>query len=204
MQVAILTFEGFNEIDSFVALNLLDRLRAEGLSVWITSPGARVTSKAGVAIEAQKPLEFVREADAVIVGSGVNSAKIAADRTVLARLSLDPARQLIASQCSGALLLNALGLVGPSGVCADHVTRPALEALGVKVLDAAFHAEGHVASAGGCLAGQYLAAWVAGCAYGEAAARRIVWEAAPVGEKDAYAERALAAVRPYLKAKAAA
>ncbi len=30
MRIAILTFDGFNEIDSFVALNILNRVRREG------------------------------------------------------------------------------------------------------------------------------------------------------------------------------
>ena len=38
MQVAIVTFDGFNELDSFVALGLLNRLSALGWKAQITSP----------------------------------------------------------------------------------------------------------------------------------------------------------------------
>ena len=30
MQIAILTFDGFNEIDSFVALSMLNRMKGQG------------------------------------------------------------------------------------------------------------------------------------------------------------------------------
>jgi hypothetical protein len=38
MQIAVLTFDGFNEIDSFVAAHILNRLRPKGWKAFITSP----------------------------------------------------------------------------------------------------------------------------------------------------------------------
>ena len=46
MQVAILTFDGFNELDSFVASAVINRLRPEGWAAYITSPAEEVTSMA--------------------------------------------------------------------------------------------------------------------------------------------------------------
>lgn len=37
MDIAVLTFDGFNEIDSFVFFSILNRLKAEGRNVRITS-----------------------------------------------------------------------------------------------------------------------------------------------------------------------
>jgi hypothetical protein len=62
------------------------------------------------------------------------------------------------------------------------------------VSERAFHANGNVASAGGCLASQYLAAWILGRTQGPKAAWDAIWRAAPVGEKDAWAVRALQTV----------
>ena len=39
MQVAILTFDGFNELDSFIALGLLNRLKPLGWSAELAGPG---------------------------------------------------------------------------------------------------------------------------------------------------------------------
>ncbi|GAA3363152.1 hypothetical protein GCM10017744_056750 [Streptomyces antimycoticus] len=78
--------------------------------------------------------------------------------------------------------------------CTDQKSRPFVETGGVTVLDVPFHAEGNIATAGGCLASQYLATWVITRTVGEAAARGILDYVAPVGENEETVERALRAV----------
>ena len=195
MQIAILTFDGFNEIDSFVAASILNRLRPDGWSAHIVSPTPTVTSMNGVVVEAQKPIEFAAEADAVIVGSGRRTLEIAQDVGLLARLGLDPSRQLIGAQCSGALLLARMGLLENIPACTDMTTKPWVVEAGVEVLDAPFFAAGNVATAGGCLASQYLAAWIMLRGGGEASAAKALRYVAPVGEQDAFVKHALGIVR---------
>jgi transcriptional regulator GlxA family with amidase domain len=113
-------------------------------------------------------------------------------------LRLDPARQLIGAQCSGALVLARLGLLAGQPVCTDTMTRPEAEAAGLAVLDRPFHAAGNVATAGGCLASHYLAAWLIARGAGRDAAEAVVHYVAPVGEKDDWVARAMAAVGPFL------
>lgn len=79
--------------------------------------------------------------------------------------------------------------------CTDIKSRPFVEACGVTVLDAPFHAEGNIATAGGCRASQYLVTWVITRMLGEDAARDVVDCVAPVGENQETVERALRAVR---------
>jgi len=50
MQIAIVTFDGFNELDSFIAAGILNRMTAKGWKAHITSPAPRVTSMNGVTI----------------------------------------------------------------------------------------------------------------------------------------------------------
>ncbi|MER6463862.1 DJ-1/PfpI family protein [Streptomyces sp. NPDC001288] len=195
MQVAVLTFDGFNELDSFIAAALINRCRADGLEAFITTPTPVVTSMNGVEVTGQRPVEFVAEADVVLVGSGVRAREVAADDRLVSRLRLDPSRQLVGAQCSGALVLARLGLLGSMPVCTDRRTRPLVEAAGFTVLDTPFHAEGNVATAGGCLASQYLAAWVMTRTLGEDAARGVLDYVAPVGENEETVDRALRAVR---------
>lgn len=204
MQIAVLTFDGFNELDSFVAAAILNRLRAQGWAAHITSPTPRVTSMNGVTIDRQRPLEFAAAADAVIIGSGIRTREFAADAALLGRIRLDPARQLIGAQCSGTLLLAKLGLIGDLPACTDVTTKPWVIEAGIEVLDAPFVAHGNVATAGGCLASQYLAAWVIARLAGTAQAEEALHYVAPVGEKAEYVDRAMAAVRPYLMAEAMA
>ena len=203
MRVAIVTFDGFNELDSFIALGLLNRLSAHGWKAEIASPAAKVTSMNGVTVQAQQPLEFANDADVVLFGSGIYTRAIVESfgkrGSVLDRLQLDPVRQTIGSQCSGALLMARLGLLGDQPACTDLTTRPWLMQAGVRVEDAPFHARGPIATAGGCLAAQYLAAWVMLRGAGADAASQALHYAAPVGEKDAYVQRLLGVVRPFVE-----
>ncbi|MEW5685875.1 MAG: DJ-1/PfpI family protein [Pseudomonadota bacterium] len=195
MQIAILTFDGFNELDSFIALGILGRMRGAGWRAHITSPTARVTSMNGVTIERQKDFDFIPEADAVLIGSGIRTREYAADPALLATIRLDPARQLVGAQCSGTLLLARLGLVGALPACTDLTTKPWVEEAGVQVIDAPFVAHGDVATAGGCMASQYLAAWTILRMASEAEAAAAIHYVAPVGEKDATVARTLSAVQ---------
>jgi hypothetical protein len=68
----------------------------------------------------------------------------------------------------------------------------------VQVLPQAFHAIGNIATAGGCLASQYLAAWVLARLDNPEAARAALHYVAPIGEKDDYANRALGHITPCL------
>lgn len=78
------------------------------------------------------------------------------------------------------------------------MTKPWVIEAGVKVLDAPFVAHGNVATAGGCLASQYLATWMIARLATPRDAREAMHSIAPVGEKEAYVERALAMVTPFL------
>lgn len=204
MQIAVLTFEGFNELDSFVAAAILNRLRPQGWKAHITSPTPEVTSMNGVTVRRQKPLSFAAEADAVLIGSGVRTREIATDAELLSRIRLDPSRQLIAAQCSGTLILAKLGLIAGVPACTDLTTKPWVVEAGVEVIDAPFFAAGNVATAGGCLASQYIAAWMLLRGAGRARAEAAIHYVAPVGEKDVYVERAMGVVSPFVPAMALA
>jgi transcriptional regulator GlxA family with amidase domain len=197
MQIAVLTFDGFNELDSFVAAAILNRMRPQGWQAHITSPTDTVTSMNGIVVHRQRPLEFAAEADAVIIGSGIKTHEIAADTALLSRIDIDPERQLIGAQCSGTLLLAKLGLIGDLPACTDLTTKPWVIEAGVKVLDTPFIAHGNVATAGGCLSSQYLAAWIIARGASVQDAEEALHYVAPVGEKADYVGRAMSAVSPF-------
>jgi transcriptional regulator GlxA family with amidase domain len=204
MRIAVITCDGFNEIDSFVSSYILNRVEAPGWKAEITCPAPEVVSRNGVRIAAQRPLEFASEADVVLFGSSKQSPELVRDRALMSRFRLDPARQLIGSQCSGALFLEALGLLQGMPVCTDSQTRPMVEAAGVRVLDRSFHARGSLASAGGCLASPYLAAWVITRSLGRAAAEGALQYVAPVGEARQFIAGILDVVERTLVAEPAA
>jgi transcriptional regulator GlxA family with amidase domain len=198
VQIAVLTFDGFNELDSLIASSILNRMRSKGWQAQITSPTPTVTSMNGVTLHRQQPLEFAQKADAVIIGSGIKTREICADAGLLSQIKLDPARQLIGAQCSGTLMLAKLGLIGDLPACTDLTTKPWVIEAGVDVIDAPFIAHGNVATAGGCLASQYLATWMIARGAGVSEAEAAMHYVAPVGEKETYVVRSLAVISPFL------
>ena len=198
MHIAILTFQGFNELDSLIALGVLNRIKKPGWRVTLCCPEASVTSMNGVTVMAQSRLEEATAADVVLVGSGMLTREVVNDASIMSALRLDPRRQLIGAQCSGTLVLAKLGLLGTVPACTDLTTKPWVQEAGVKVLDQPFFADGNLATAGGCSASPYLAAWVIARTEGLEAARAAMHYVAPVGEKEAYVERAMCNISPFL------
>ena len=198
MKIAILTFEGFNELDSFIALGILNRIKGKGWEVQITSPSKAVTSMNGVKVEAQQQLEYANTADVVLFGSGIYTRDIAKDESILGRLKLDPSKQLIGAQCSGTLLMAKLGLLNNLPACTDLLTKPWVIDAGVEILDQPFVAKDNIATAGGCMASQYLASWVIAKTLGKLEAENAIDYVAPVGEKKEYTDRCLAAVEGFI------
>jgi transcriptional regulator GlxA family with amidase domain len=204
MHIAILTFEGFNELDSLIALGILNRVKKRGWRVSIASPAAHVRSMNGVVLESQVSLREASAADAVIVGSGMRTREVVEDQRLMAQLQLDPARQLLAAQCSGTLVLAKLGVLQGVPVCTDLTTKPWVEQAGAAVLNQPFVAQGNVATAGGCLASQYLAFWIIARFNGIEKAQDALHYVAPVGEQEDYVARAMRNVTPYLPEAAVA
>ncbi|WP_148623738.1 DJ-1/PfpI family protein [Aliarcobacter cryaerophilus] len=198
MNIAILTFEGFNELDSFIAAGILNRMKEFGWNVQITSPIQFVTSMNGVKIEAQQQLEFANSADVVLFGSGIFTRDIAKNSSILDRLFLNPKKQLICAQCSGTLLLSVLGLLDNLPACTDLTTKPWILEAGVEVLNQPFFAKGNIATAGGCLASQYLATWIITKLLGVEKASSAIHYISPVGEKEESVKHCLEVVKPYI------
>ncbi len=53
MHIAILTFDGFNELDSLIALGILNRIKKPDWRVTLCCPQPEVTSMNGVTVRAQ-------------------------------------------------------------------------------------------------------------------------------------------------------
>ena len=191
MRVAIVTFEGFNEIDSFTSFHILNRVKREGWRAEITAPNEHITSMNGITIYTQQPLSFANQADAVLFGSGKSTENIAHDRKLMSIFQLEPSRQLIGSQCSGALIMQSLGLLDDISVCADFSTRMLLAKRGANVIDKSFNSKGNLATAGGCLSSQYLAAWVIYQSLGRDAVIDALRFVVPIGEEESFIERVL-------------
>jgi transcriptional regulator GlxA family with amidase domain len=200
MHISILTFDGFNELDSFIAYGILNRIKKPNWRVSIASPSSQVKSMNGLIIDSQIDLVEASQCDVVLVGSGMKTRDVAVDESIMSQLTLlDPSRQLIGAQCSGALILAQLGLLNDIPACTDLTTKPWVQEAGVNVLNQAFYANKNIATAGGCLASQYLAAWVIARLEGVEAMKSAIDYVAPVGEKETYVALVMEQIAPFLE-----
>jgi transcriptional regulator GlxA family with amidase domain len=192
--IAILTFDGFNELDSLIAYGMLSRISLLGDASWrvsIASPKPRVTSMNGLTLDAHIGLEEANTADAVLIGSGLKTREVGNDAVIMGQLKLNPEKQLVAAQCSGTFLMAKLGIIGKTPACTDATSKPWVQAAGVNVLNQAFYSNGNLATAGGCLSAQYISAWMISKLKGVEQATEVLRYFAPVGEKDEYVARGL-------------
>jgi hypothetical protein len=96
------------------------------------------------------------------------------------------------------LLLVKLGFSNGLPACTDSKPKPWVIEAGVKVLTQPFTAQDNIATAGGCMAAQYLATWVITKLAGNPAAESAVHYVTPVGKKEASVARCMAVVEPYI------
>ncbi|ODA33046.1 DJ-1/PfpI family protein [Veronia pacifica] len=182
--MAILTLSGFSEIDSLVAYSMLNRLKSHGLLAKIVSEKQSVCSSNGLTVSVDDAIRNLAEYDAIIIGSGINTRKHIENATLMRCIHLYPERQIIASQCSGALVLDRLQLL-PIGfkVSCDEKTQEFLHKRNVEVSGESFSSQDNVASAGGCLAAEHLSAWVAFRLLGLDATTQMLEQVLPVKGK---------------------
>ncbi|WP_052737546.1 MULTISPECIES: DJ-1/PfpI family protein [unclassified Grimontia] len=161
-KVAIVTLDGFNEMDSMIAFTMLNRLNNLGLVAEIVSTHSNVVSMNGLRIQANPTLERLEEYDGVIFGSSKLSNQYAENSTFISSFQLDPDRQYIGAQCSGVLLLIAKGIIGSDvSISTDLKTESLVSATGLSFSSSSFSSTSNIATAGGCLAAEYLASWMA-------------------------------------------
>lgn len=182
MKIAIVIFDKFTDIDLFLMWDLLNRVRVDDWSVKILGENESHISATGISIQAQGRIEEANDADAIFFVSGQGTRAKMIDKEWLSRFRLNPEKQFIGSICSGALLLAALGLLDGKTATTYPTTKTALENFGVEIVEKPFVAHGRVATAGGCLAQQYLIGWVVENLAGKDWRDLILKSIQPVGE----------------------
>ena len=188
MKIAMVAFEGFTDVDLFLPWDLFYRVKDATYAAYdgewdvrICADVARFRSYSGLAIDRHAPLEWANDADAVFIVSGPGSRIKIQEPAFLAALRLDPTRQMIAAIDSGVLILAKLGLLDGLSATTYPSVFTELEALGVKTERKPFVVHGNLATGGGCLATQDLAAWIVERLIGRDAAVAIVDSVAKVG-----------------------
>ena len=182
MKISIIIFDNFTDIDLWLMWDLLNRVRVDHWSVRILGERECHVSVTGMVTTTHGRLEEAHDADAVLVVSGPGTRDRIRDDAWLSQLQLDPDRQIIGSICSGSLILAKLGLLDGKTATTYPTSKPLLESFRVEVIEKPFVAHGNVATAGGCLAQQYLIGWVVEQLAGKDWSDLITKAIQPVGE----------------------
>ena len=160
MKISIVIFDEFTDIDLFLMWDLLNRVRLPDWEIRIVGDKSHHKSTTGVVTATHGSIEETNQSDVVLFVSGQGTRTKMRDEVWLSRFNLNPQKQMIASVCSGALLLAALGLLTGKTATTYPTTKQLLERFGVTVEEKPFIAHGNIATSGGCLAAQYVVGWV--------------------------------------------
>jgi len=159
-KIAIVIFDKFTDVDLWLMWDLLNRVRVADWSVKILGEKESHVSATGISIQTHGRVKEANDADAVLFVSGQGTRDRIADENWLAKFNLNSEKQFVGSICSGSLILAALGLLEGVTATTYPTSKTALESFGVEIVEKPFVAHGNVATAGGCLAQQYLIGWI--------------------------------------------
>lgn len=178
MEVTIIVFDGFDELDAIGPYEVFANAEREGvdLSVDLRSleDRARVTASHGLRIEPEGRLDAADPDLVVVPGGGWNDRDDAgawaeAERGDLPRAvaSLHEAGTRVASVCTGAMILARAGLTTDRPAITHHGAVEDLRASGAEVVDARVVDDGDLVTAGGVTSGIDLALHIVSQEFGE-------------------------------------
>lgn len=197
MDVAILLFEGFDELDAIGPYEVFDNARVAGADCTVTlrtvAPVERVTASHGLRVEPDGTLAAVDPDLVVVPGGGWNTrgeagawaeAEDGAIPDALADLHAEGVT--LASVCTGGMLLERAGVLDDRpavthGGAMDDLRDSAAEAIDARVVD-----DGDVLTCGGVVSGLDLAVYLVEREFGAAIADAVRTEMEHEGSSDVY------------------
>ena len=183
MEIAILIFDGFDELDAIGPYEVLANAAKLGADLHVRlltlRPADEVTGSHGLHVRPDGPLDG--RIDLVIVpGGGWNDraeqgAWGEAQRNELPKTvaRLHEAGATIASVCTGAMLLSAAGLTRDRPATTHHGALEELREQGADVVEARVVDDGNLLTAGGVTSGMDLALWLVEREWGAELAKKI-------------------------------
>lgn len=185
MKAVIVAFDRFTDVDVFLPWDLLNRVRFRDkeFSVRIVGTASTHKSVCGIELPMHGTIDECIDADIVFFSSGPGTRDLIKNQSVLSKLKLDPARQIICSMCSGALILASLGLLRGISATTYPTAVDELRGFGVEV-ETSKHlvTHGNIATAAGCLAAVDLMGWVIEKVYDAKVREDVIASVLPVGQ----------------------
>lgn len=172
-RLAVLAFEGFEELDAVGSYEVFQQARTAGadwtVDVLATGEADRVTAAYDLRIEPDGVLAADADLDYLVVPGGgwndgdadVGARALARDEAVLDALrTLHDDGTTLLSVCTGAMVLEAAGLLDGRPAVTHRSALEDLRATDAEVVDARVVDDGDVLTAGGITAGIDAALWL--------------------------------------------
>lgn len=183
-KAVIVSFDQFTDIDIFLSWDLLNRIKFYDSEFQVKIVGTKNShhSVSGIDLNTHGFVEECNDADLVFFGSGPGARALLKDGDYLARFKLNPARQIICSMCSGALIIAALGHLNGISATTYPTTFEILRNYGVDVIeDKHLVTHGNVGTAAGCLAAVDLMGWAIEKLYDHKIRDKVIASVLPIG-----------------------
>lgn len=171
MNVQIVIFDGFDELDAIAPFEVLQTAAALGANIetkLVALEGLAVTASHGLQVQADALLETSQAMDVLIVPGGGWSDRGAQGAWAEAQRGVVPAAiaelhqrgVTIASVCTGAMLVAAAGLLKGRPATTHHDAIADLKAMGTEIIQARVVDDGDILTAGGVTSGLDLTLWL--------------------------------------------
>ncbi len=207
MLTQILLFDGFDELDGLAPFEVLRRateIRPDfKVELATLEPHAEVSGAHGTKLRTEALLSTYVPPDLLVVPGGGWAARAPQGVLAEAKRGALPAaigqlhrggRTLIASVCTGAMLLASAGILRGRNAVTHHVALADLAAAGAQIVHARVVDDGEIVTSGGVTSGLDLALWLLERLLGAQAAsaveerleyerRGTVWRRPPEGER---------------------
>lgn len=187
---AFVAFEGMTLLDLVGPLDAVSRIASMGFDetttcevIALTRPederserDVPVWSAEGATLHATRyrpPLDKVEGFDVLVIPGGLGTRTLQEDRDAIAYLDTFPRNRLVASVCTGSMLLGAMGRLEGKRATTHHTMLGALDAFGATAVRERVVDEGQLVTAGGVTSGIQLGIHLVRRIAGDEAADRI-------------------------------
>jgi cyclohexyl-isocyanide hydratase len=183
---AFVAFDGMTLLDLVAVHDPLSRIASMGIDPTsefeiVGANGPRVWANGGAEITVAKVRPDLSAYDVVVVPGGFSARTLARDRDVIGWLEKFPKNRLMASVCTGALLLGAAGRLMGLRATTHHLAMSLLEAYGARATAGRVVDEGQTVTAGGVTCALDLGVYLLGRYVDDEAVRTIAEQMELVG-----------------------
>jgi transcriptional regulator GlxA family with amidase domain len=167
MKIAIVVYEGFDELDAIGPYEVLRNAGRAEVELMTVAESDLVTGSHGLAVRPQATLADGPFDVIIVPGGGWNDRSDAGAYAEARRGDLPAALRrlhdegtVVASVCTGAMLVSAAGLLAGRTATTHHGAIDELRDSGVEVIDARVVDDGDLLSCGGVTSGIDMALWL--------------------------------------------